>query len=98
MKKKTSKRTGYTFITNTFLGQQVTTVLKNIKSNTGKGTIANLMFTGILLDECEDYLYLGNDDGDIHAAVKKTDIGTVLAGNYAEETLDIDIPEGAEIQ
>lgn len=72
-RKKTSK------IYSIFVGSQISVVIKGQNS---------LTITGILLDECAEYLYLGSPE-EVNAAVPKDNIGAVLV-----EGTEIEIPKG----
>mgnify|MGYP003481009216 CR=1 FL=1 len=72
-RKKTSK------IYDIFVGCQISVVVKVQNS---------LTITGILLDECTDYVYLGSTE-EVNAAIPKDNIGVVLV-----ESAEIEIPQG----
>jgi hypothetical protein len=70
----------------TFMGNKITIVVKSIKG-TGSGSgLTNLMLVGTMLDECSEYIYLGQDQDDaIYAAVKKDEVATLIMGDYSED-------------
>ncbi len=79
----------------TFAGNYVSLVMKNMrgKSNT---KIANLMLAGYLLEECDDYYYLGETPEEAAVAVRKSDVAAVMMASELEES--IEIPDDFEVQ
>jgi endo-alpha-1,4-polygalactosaminidase (GH114 family) len=70
-------------------------VVKNIKGGT-KGKIINLMLAGYFLDECESFYYIGENQREVFACVKKEEIASIMMGDASEEGLSV--PEGHEVQ
>ena len=80
-----------------FAGEYVTIVVKTIKGGS-KGKIINLMLAGYLLDECENYVYIGENAHEIFACVKHNEIASIMRGDLSGEEGAIELPEGTEIQ
>jgi hypothetical protein len=80
-----------------FAGEYVTIVVKTIKGGS-KGKIINLMLAGYLLDECENYVYIGENPHEIFACVKHNEIASIMMGDLSEAGVSLEIPEGSEIQ
>lgn len=81
-----------------FGGHIVSVSVKSLKAIDLNNKLANVMLVGYLLDECQDYVYLGEDPKNITTAVKHNDIASVMLYNEGEMLTDIDVPEGAEFQ
>jgi hypothetical protein len=87
----------YSRIFEEFAGSYVTIAIKSLKGYSTNKKIANVMMAGFLLDECENFYYIGETAKEIFAAIKKEEVLTVMLGGEAEE-VDIEMPEGAEMQ
>ncbi len=65
-----------------FLGKSVNVILKSVKGSQqiGDGSIVegNVIMSGFLLDEDDDYFYLGKTDDEINEALKKDDVVRVF--------------------
>jgi hypothetical protein len=75
-----------------FLGKNVNVIMKSVKGSQqlGDGSIVegNVVMTGFLLDEDDDFFYLGTTDEQIDEALKKTDIVRIFLDN--ENVLEFD--------
>jgi len=82
----------------TFVGNVVTIIVKNVKGYGGTAAkVSNLMFAGYMLDECDEYIYVGQTADSVSAAIKKDEIATVVLGDTLDQE-DIELPEGSEMQ
>lgn len=85
-----------------FVGTMVTLVVRGIKGRS-QGKITNIMLGGYLLDECEDYFYIGASSLEIHSAVKKIDVSAIISGDIGgqpqdeESDDDFEVPEGSAV-
>lgn len=88
-KKKVSK------ILETFKGKFVTIAIKDVRTRT-----SNLSFAGFLVDEDEEYFYLGeSSDGPLQAAIPKSQNAGITLTDEIDFLMDkIDIPEGHGVQ
>jgi hypothetical protein len=84
----------YSRIFEEFAGSYVTIAVKSLKGDGGGKKVTNIMLAGYLLDECEDFYYIGESAAEIFAAVKKDDVATIMLGGEDHVT-DIEIPEGS---
>lgn len=92
------KDASYSRLFEEFAGSYITIAVRSLKgSQKTNKIIANVMLAGYLLDECEDYYYIGENSKEIFAAVKKTDVSTIMLGGEGAEN-NIDLPEGSEMQ
>ena len=91
---KRSKKS-YSKVFEIFGGEYVTMVVKSIKGGT-KGKIINLMLAGYFLDECETFYYIGENQHEVFACVKKEEVASLMLGDASEE--GISVPEGQEVQ
>ena len=83
----------------TFVGSYLNIFVKSLKSYGRQNKISNVLLAGYLLDEDDDYIYIGQSSEEIFSAVKKDDIAAVTVAEEGEELMDlIDIPEGQEVQ
>lgn len=61
-----------------FLGKSVNVIMKSVKGSQvlSDGTVVegNVVMSGFLLDEDDDFFYLGTTEEEIDEALKKTDI------------------------
>lgn len=64
-----------------FVGSVVNILLRD---TTTKDENSSLTINGILLDECDDYFYLGSEI-DVNCAVSKKAIGLIMFDNQPEE-------------
>ncbi len=68
-----------------FLGKNVNIIMSNIKGSqeTSDGTIiqGNVIITGYLLDEDDEYYYLGKTDEEIDEALRKGDVIRIFLDN-----------------
>lgn len=71
-----------------FLGCFVNVILKGIKGRDNNSQVVNLTISGILLDETNDCLYLGNET-EVNTVIDKDVVALVIA-----ETVDLEIPLG----
>jgi hypothetical protein len=98
-KQRKKRPKSYSLLFQNFAGHFVTISVKNIKAGSGRsGKIMNVMVAGILLDEDNEYLFLGKDGDGIYAAVKKDEIASVMLTEDGSDIYDIDIPPGSEVQ
>ena len=88
-------RKNYSRAFEVFGGEYVTLVVKSIKGG-NKGKIINLMLAGYLIDECEDYFYIGENMSEIFASVRKDEVASFMKGDASEE--GISVPDGQEVQ
>ncbi len=71
----------------TFAGNEVS--IMTITRSSKKTTV---VFVGMLLDECPEYLYLGSMEKGIYAAVRRDEImGVTFAEEGPEETPDFEV-------
>ena len=75
-----------------FKNKYVTFILKNVRNGIG-GSILNLSLEGYLLDEDEEYFYIGITSESITGAIRRLEVATIL-----ETEPDFKIPEGTNIQ
>lgn len=99
MAKKKKPIAAYSRMFESFAGSYVTIAVRSLRANpkAANNVIANLMLAGFLLDECEEYFYLGENAKEIFAAVKKSEVMSIMMGGEAADP-QINIPEGTEIQ
>jgi len=81
----------------TFAGDELAFLLRTVKGAAG-GKILNLTLQGYLLDEDEEYVYIGITPEEISGAIKKADIATFFKGSFNLNTEEFEIPEGTEVQ
>jgi len=83
-----------------FVGTYVNIALKNIKGGSSRpGKIANLMFAGYLLDEDEEYFYIGQTSDEVYAAVKKEEVAAIMLSDEEGDLMaEIEVPEGQGVQ
>lgn len=79
-----------------FENQYVSLVMKNMRAQTSSSKIANLLLAGYLVEECDTYFYLGEEEGSVTAAVKKDEVASVMLATEGEE--DFELPDDAEMQ
>lgn len=97
-KPKKKQQHNYSKVFEVFVGSTVTIMIRSSNPNSESG-ISNMMFSGYLLDECNTFFYLGAEVDEIQAAINKSEIVSILAGEgVLSEEQDIDIPEGSSIQ
>lgn len=89
------KNTSYSRIFEQFAGDYITISLKSLRSNPKNKAIANVMMAGYLLDECEEFYYIGETVNEIFAAIRKSEVNAMILGGG--ET-DIELPKGTELQ
>lgn len=61
----------------TFSGSFVSIIVKNMRGS-GQDKINNLALGGYLLDECEEYYYIGETPMEVTAAIKKDSVAAVI--------------------
>lgn len=83
-----------------FVGTMVTLVIRGIKGR-DSGKITNIMLGGYLLDECDQYYYIGASSLEIHSAVAKRDVAAIISGDVEPRTdefdEDFEVPEGSSV-
>jgi len=97
--KKRQKTQAFSKMFTTFAGDQLAILIKNVRGQ-NSGRILNVTMEGYLLDECEEYIYIGHTPEVITGAIRKTEISSVIAGGFTvndAEVADIEIPEGGDI-
>ena len=94
-KPKKKQQHNYSRIFDYFAGGVVTIMIKG-KSASNESEISSMMFSGYLLDECENFYYLGALD-EVQAALSKTEILSIMIAD-ADQEPDIEIPKGSAIQ
>jgi len=81
-----------------FAGDFVTITLRSLKGGSRRDkVVANVMIAGYLLDECEEFYYIGETVKEIFAAIKKVDVNAIMLGGDEKEA-GMEIPEGMEMQ
>ncbi len=68
-----------------FVGQQVNLFVKNISMSNGEGQAASVIIAGYLLDECEDFFYIGSSPLEVYAAIRKLDVASVTLSDVEEQ-------------
>lgn len=68
-----------------FLGKQVNIIMKSVKGSqqlsSGDIVEGNVVMNGFLLDEDEEFFYLGTSDEEIDEALKKDDVVRIFLDN-----------------
>ena len=59
--------------------------VKGMKGSS-KGQIANLLLMGYLLDEDEDYFYIGESQQEVSVAVLRSDVVAIMSAADMDET------------
>lgn len=77
-----------------FVGAYVTLAIKDLMGNSQDNRFANLMIGGVLLDECEDYLYIGSEEEVVSAIKKEQVIGVFLEDSGIGGNKEYEIPPG----
>lgn len=67
-----------------FSGSYVSVAVKGMRANS-KGKIANLLLMGYLLDEDEDYFYIGESQSEVSVAVLRSDVVAIMSASEVEE-------------
>jgi hypothetical protein len=98
--KKQKKQQTSSALFETFVGSFISVMMKNLKAySTQNKKISNLLLSGYLLDECDDYFYLGESGDAVTGAIRKDEIAAIMMGDEVVELFDkIDVPEGTEVQ
>lgn len=82
----------------TFVGSYIRLVVKGINITEGDRS-SNMMFGGYLLDEDDDYYFLGQTPEAVYAAVRKSDVVTLMLSDEASDLMSyIEVPDGQEVQ
>lgn len=68
-----------------FAGSYVSVAVKGMKGSS-KGKIANLLLMGYLLDEDEDYFYIGESQQEVSVAVLRSDVVAIMSAADMDET------------
>lgn len=82
-----------------FVGTMVTLIVRGIRGKE-QGKVTNIMLGGYLLDECDNYFYIGANSLEIHSAVNKRDVAAIISGDAEslqqdEFNLDFEVPDGS---
>lgn len=94
-KRKTSNSKMY----DTFVGVYITVAIKDLLGTGGGGRetkFVNLMVSGLLLDECDTFVYLGSDDenAEVTTAIPKTQIVGIFTDAESLEATAEEMPAG----
>lgn len=100
VKRKRKLTTSYSLLFKNFAGCYVTIAVKNIRAVGARpGRVANVMLAGFLIDEDNEYLFLGKEDNEIYMAVKKDEVASIMLTDEVEDLLSsIEMPPGSEVQ
>lgn len=96
-KQRKKPQTTYSQVFSNFAGDQVALLLRSVKGRAGS-QVLNLTLEGYLLDEDQDFFYIGVTPEEITGVIRKLDVVTMFKGTYNLNTEEFDIPEGSEIQ
>lgn len=99
-KPRKKRLSSYSLLFEIFCGNYVNIFVKNIKSVGGRqGKINNVMLAGFLLDEDDEFYFLGQTPDDVFCAVKKDEIAALMLGEEGIELMEqIEVPDGQEVQ
>lgn len=95
-KSQKKRKTSNTKMYDTFVGTYVTVAIKDllgIGSGNRESKFANLMIGGLLLDECETYIYLGAED-EVSTAIRKDQVIGIFVDTEGLAETDESIPPG----
>jgi hypothetical protein len=68
----------------TFAGYCVDIIVRSVRAKINNVT-SNMVLTGYMLDECEDFYYVGDNANEVSAAVRKSEVVTI---NLTREELN----------
>lgn len=99
-KRKKKQQQTYSLLFEIFCGSYVNIFVKNIKSSaTRAGKVNNVMLAGFLLDEDEEYYFLGQTPEEVFCAVAKSEMAAMMTADEGAELLEeIEVPDGQEVQ
>lgn len=93
-----SKKT-YSVCFETFAGHYVHLVVEKLHGAAEEGGMINLRLAGYMLDEDEDYFFIGSTAEEITSAIKKSCVAAIIIKDEVEDLMNqIDVPSDQEVQ
>jgi hypothetical protein len=81
----------------TFVGLNVDIIVRSVKAKMGN-MMTNMAICGFLLDECEEFYYVGENANEVSTAVRKNEVVTVSLSSGELSRFESELNNSGEVQ
>lgn len=81
----------------TFAGYCVDIIVRSVRAKIN-GITTNMVMSGFLLDECEEFYYIGDNANEVSAAVRKIEVVTINLTREELGRFETELNSNGEVQ